>query len=326
MKRSIVLTAVLGGTLLAAPLAQAATASTPVAPAAPTAAAATPAAPTMVVNASSPYSNIMAVQYLLAAWGVPTTADGSFGPGTTASIRTFQSKKGLSADGLAGPLTMKALTNTPGFAGSPNHNTTKAVQRLLVKIGYSVSVDGSFGPATTAAVKAYQHRIGVAETGKVDATTWAFLFEPKTSPGSSSGWKACSDSIRGGIPISQTGVATNGIRVAKCLVPDVNAMVAAAAKSGVTIKTASDWRSLDSQIALRKKDCGTSNYDIYQKPPAQCNPNTAIPGTSIHEFGLALDVTAPGLAWMLAHGGTYGFHHSVHSEPWHFDTKYPAVP
>lgn len=325
MKRSIVLTAVLGGTLLVAPLAQAATATTPVAPAAVTTAAAAPAAPSMVVNASSPYSNILAVQYLLAAWGVPTTADGSFGPATTASVRTFQSRKGLGVDGLAGPKTMKALTNTTGFPGSSNHNTTEAVQRLLVKIGYTVSVDGSYGPATTTAVKQYQHRIAVAETGRVDATTWAFLFEPKTSPGSTTGWKACSDSIHAGIPTSQTGVATNGIRVAKCLVPDVNAMVAAAAKSGVTIKTASSWRSRDSQIALRKQNCGTTYYDVYQKPSNDCVPPTAIPGTSIHEYGLALDVTAPGRAWMLAHGGTYGFHHTVRGEAWHFDTKYPTV-
>lgn len=142
----------------------------------------TTAVPTLAVSSSSPYSNIMAVQYLLSAWGVPTTADGHWGPQTTKSVRTFQAKKKLSADGLAGPKTMGALINTPGFPGSTNQNTTKAVQRLLVKIGYRVSVDGSYGPATTAAAKAFQKRVGISQTGRVDTTTWSYLFEPPPAP------------------------------------------------------------------------------------------------------------------------------------------------
>ena len=140
------------------------------------------AAPTLLVNASSPYSNIMAVQYLLSAWGVPTTADGHWGPKTTQSVRTFQAKKRLAVDGLAGPKTMGALVNTPGFPGSANQNTTKAVQRLLIKIGYRIGVDGSYGPATTAAVTAFQKRIGLTQTGRVDTTTWSYLFEPPPAP------------------------------------------------------------------------------------------------------------------------------------------------
>jgi len=37
--------------------------------------------------------------------------DGIFGSGTTSSVKRFQSSKGLSADGLAGPGTMYALYN-----------------------------------------------------------------------------------------------------------------------------------------------------------------------------------------------------------------------
>lgn len=79
----------------------------------------TTAVPTLEVNSSSPYSNIMAVQFLLSAWGVPTTADGHSGPQTTQSVRTFQTKKKLSVDGVAGPKTMGALINTPGFPARP---------------------------------------------------------------------------------------------------------------------------------------------------------------------------------------------------------------
>jgi putative chitinase len=47
------------------------------------------------------------VQKLQAALGVAT--DGSFGPGTETALKTWQSKNGLSADGVAGPKTLAKL-------------------------------------------------------------------------------------------------------------------------------------------------------------------------------------------------------------------------
>ncbi|MTK06835.1 MAG: glycoside hydrolase family protein [Hungatella sp.] len=41
----------------------------------------------------------------------PNGVDGTFGSGTTSAVKRFQSSKGLSADGLAGPGTMYALYN-----------------------------------------------------------------------------------------------------------------------------------------------------------------------------------------------------------------------
>ena len=284
-------------------------------------------APTPSVSARSDASNITALQYLLSAWGVPTDADGSYGPKTTDSVTTYQKKKGLQVDGSAGPETMKSLTSTTGFPNSPNKNTTKAVQTLLSKVGYSLDIDGSFGPTTEKYVKAFQSKVGVSQTGKVDATTWAYLFGAKAAVGD---WKKCSDSISGGIGKERTGVAKGNFRVASCLVPSVNAMVDAAARDGVTLSSNSSWRSRDEQIALRKKHCGTSEYAIYQMPASSCSPNTAKPGTSIHEYGLAIDVKNSGWGsaahkWLRANGQKYGFKWTVSSEPWHFDTKQPAV-
>jgi putative chitinase len=39
----------------------------------------------------------------------PLTADGSYGPMTTAAVRMFQQQKGLDADGKIGPLTIAAI-------------------------------------------------------------------------------------------------------------------------------------------------------------------------------------------------------------------------
>lgn len=286
------------------------------------------------VSARSPYSNIKALQYLLNAYGYRVVSTGRYDTATKSAVVRFQTAKRLERDGSAGPITMKAMVggaNTAARYGWRNRNTTKAVQQLLVKVGFRLAVDGSFGPATRAAVLNFQKAKGLPRTGIVDWATWTWLFNPPASAGTSTGnWKACSDSIRGGIPYSQTGLATNGFRMAKCMVPTVNAMVSAAAKDGITLRPNSTWRSRETQIALRRKNCGTSSYAIYRMPPNQCTPNTAIPGTSIHEYGLSIDMAnsyrgGAVYNWMLRNGGRYGFHHTVPSESWHWDTKQRPV-
>jgi D-alanyl-D-alanine carboxypeptidase len=53
---------------------------------------------------------------------------------------------------------------------------------------------------------------------------------------------------------------------------------------------------------------------------------TAIPGRSLHELGLAVDITAggssltagsPGFRWLAANAATYGYV-NLPSEPWHW--------
>jgi D-alanyl-D-alanine carboxypeptidase len=119
------------------------------------------------------------------------------------------------------------------------------------------------------------------------------------------------------------------ITVAGQIAANVRALLAAAASAGV-IMCGGGYRDPAAQIALRKAHCGTTNYDIYDKPASQCSPPTARPGTSMHEQGLAIDFTIngstigshsdPAWQWLNAHAGSYGFR-NLASEPWHWSTN-----
>lgn len=55
--------------------------------------------------------DVRAMQRRLAWLGYTVTADGSDGPQTTAAVEAFQTKAGLVADGVAGPLTLRQLNS-----------------------------------------------------------------------------------------------------------------------------------------------------------------------------------------------------------------------
>ena len=127
--------------------------------------------------------------------------------------------------------------------------------------------------------------------------------------------------VTGPVDITQTVIAS-GIRVHACLGPAVSAMVSAANTAGVNL-SGGGWRSIESQIALRRQHCGTSYYDVWQRPSNQCNPPTAIPGTSRHERGLAIDFSncsshsTACWQWLNANAAQYHLY-NLASEPWHW--------
>lgn len=51
--------------------------------------------------------------------------------------------------------------------GNPNPDTVRSIETELNKHGAGIAIDGSFGPATLAAVKALHSRHGIAATGVV---------------------------------------------------------------------------------------------------------------------------------------------------------------
>lgn len=105
---------------------------------------------------------------------------------------------------------------------------------------------------------------------------------------------------------------------------DVENLVAEAARRGVTV-TGGGLRTREEQIALRIAHCGSSQYDIYEKPSSQCSPPTARPGTSMHEVGWAVDFTNTdtiiGMVQELA--PSFRMHLTVPGERWHYEPTYP---
>ncbi len=55
--------------------------------------------------------DVRQLQAALGQLGFAIAADGTFGPGTDAAVRQFQSQKGLTVDGLVGPATLQTITS-----------------------------------------------------------------------------------------------------------------------------------------------------------------------------------------------------------------------
>ncbi len=124
-------------------------------------------------------------------------------------------------------------------------------------------------------------------------------------------------------------VVVRGLRVHHSVAANVDAMLAHAERDGIVLG-GGGWRDGDAQLRLRRSHCGSTDYDIYQRPAGECRPPTARPGRSMHEQGLALDLTHQGRAivtrdddayrWLAANAATYGFY-NLPSEPWHWSTN-----
>ena len=112
--------------------------------------------------------------------------------------------------------------------------------------------------------------------------------------------------------------------MSETIVNSTRRLLAAAKADGLKL-CGGGYRSASAQIAVRKANCGTTYYDVYEKPANQCTPPTAIPGRSEHEKGLAIDFescetrSTACYRWLAAHAATYGFK-NLPSEPWHWST------
>lgn len=132
---------------------------------------------------------------------------GNFGEKTEAAVKRFQEENGLTADGVAGTKTLKAIAaavarkgGTPASGGNAgttlklNSQGTKVsqLQTDLKQLGYYYAkITGNFGAKTEAAVKAFQKAKGltadgVAGTKTLDAIAVAVDKAGGSSSGSSS--------------------------------------------------------------------------------------------------------------------------------------------
>ncbi len=129
------------------------------------------------------------------------------------------------------------------------------------------------------------------------------------------------------VPRQGTTVAIAPIMVNADIAGQVQALIGAARSDGINLH-GGGYRPVADQITLRIAHCGTSGFDMFEKPAGECTPPTARPGFSQHELGLAIDFTvdgailtagSPGFNWMVANAGSFGLI-NLPSEPWHWST------
>ena len=138
------------------------------------------------------------------------TVDGIFGPAMTATVKRFQKQFGLTQDGVVGratwykisyiyvsvkdlaELTSEGETSTGALpdgtwggttlrVGSTGASVEQAQFWLSTLSNFygsipSVTVDGIFGPATEAAVRAFQRQFGLTADGMIGQATWEALY------------------------------------------------------------------------------------------------------------------------------------------------------
>jgi peptidoglycan hydrolase-like protein with peptidoglycan-binding domain len=135
-------------------------------------------------------ARVRVLQRRLAGAGyTPGPIDGRYGPRTEESVRRFQAAHGLPVDGIAGPLTLAAISRPAAVVLYPGTGYTRrgsgpvrALQRRLAAAGYTPGpIDGRYGPRTEQSVKRFQaaHRLEV--DGVAGPQTLAHLGTRRTS-------------------------------------------------------------------------------------------------------------------------------------------------
>lgn len=116
------------------------------------------------------------LQGLLVANGAFTAIDGDFGPATERSLRSWQGRAGIGADGVAGPVTWgRLLGPMPEVGNRHKGQAARNVQGLLRGNGVALIVDGDFGPRSERALRAWQARAGIGADGICGPITWRRL-------------------------------------------------------------------------------------------------------------------------------------------------------
>lgn len=125
---------------------------------------------------------------------------GKYAASTVKGVKGFQDKRGLKKTGSVDATTWKQLTKRtkaatkderhnvlrPGKAiyqqGSSGDKVRELQARLKQIAWFSGSVTGTYGSATASAVKGFQDKRGIPETGEVDARTWSRLVAMTRTP------------------------------------------------------------------------------------------------------------------------------------------------
>ncbi len=139
-------------------------------------------------------ANVAALRSKLAVLGLLDAADllptdpdqASFDRDCELAVRSLQQQRGLTADGVVGPLTHRALDEARWRLGDrvlvhsvghpPIGDDVAALQQRLLELGFdSGRVDGVFGPQTEVALRDFQRNVGLVPDGVCGPGTFTAL-------------------------------------------------------------------------------------------------------------------------------------------------------
>ena len=115
---------------------------------------------------------------LLKSAGYRAGVNGSFSSGDSAQLKRFQRAHHVNVTGKVYASSWTALLSrgsTPTLRPGSKGEAVKRLQRSLTATGRPVSVTGSYGTATTKAVKSVQRARNLKATGTANAAVWRLL-------------------------------------------------------------------------------------------------------------------------------------------------------
>jgi len=160
-----------------------------------------------------------------------STGAGIFGPRTENALKEFQRSANLSPTGKLNAQTQRAMREIELSLGRTtnvkNENVTKGIQDRLVELGYMTRRQvntgyGTFGPQIEAAIRQFQSRNGIRQSGRVGETTYRSLFADNarrangnTNPGNTNGGNTVGYSVAANgrhYTVNQGILMTNSLR------------------------------------------------------------------------------------------------------------------
>lgn len=175
-------------------------------------------------------------------------------------------------------------------------------------------------PTTTTSGTAFAQALALAVDGSSTAAGAATV----GSAGGATSTAAAASTARNadGVPVALAGygngkipadalheVGSTGHRLWAPAADALESLIADAARDGVTIGITDSYRSYEAQVDV------AARKGLYSQGGL-----AAVPGTSDHGWGMAVDLGLDDAAqsWMRANGGRYGFVEDTPREPWHW--------
>ncbi len=225
------------------------------------------AAPTMKLGSSG--SDVTALQNRLLTLGYLDypSATGNYATLTKTAVIRFQSNNGLSADGVAGPLTQSKLNSSAAkslvLKEGSSGEAVKALQLKLKSLGYfSGTGTGYYGAVTRAAVIAFQKASGLSVDGIAGPATHNKAFSGNAASASQQSKASASAAAIADIALAQMGktyvLGGNGPNTFDCsglaYYAMTNAGFSVTRYSAAAYSEVSSWTKITSTSSLQKGD------------------------------------------------------------------------